>query len=158
MKIGGFKNPQCGRIYDPEGLSPTLNTMQGGSREPKIITRTLKFVGYSRDKKGKVVKRHFMDTSNTIHTSIGNGGNTDCFVAEPTLGSGDYWIRKLTPRECFRLMGVSEENIDKIQRAGISNSQQYKMAGNSIVVDVIFHIFRKMFIDKKSEDNQLSLF
>lgn len=70
----------------------------------------------------------------------------------------DYRIRKLTPRECFRLMGVSEDNIDKIQQAGISNSQQYKLAGNSIVVDVLYHIFRKMFIDKKSEYNQLSLF
>ena len=67
-----------------------------------------------------------------------------------------FRIRKLSPRECFRLMGVSEENIDKIQAAGISNAQQYKMAGNSIVVDVLYHIFRKMFIDKEQE--QLTLF
>ncbi len=51
----------------------------------------------------------------------------------------DYKIRKLTPKECFRLMGLTDEQIDKVQTAKvngkpISNSQQYKMAGNSIVV------------------------
>ena len=74
----------------------------------------------------------------------------------------DFRIRKLTPRECFRLMGVSEENIDKIQEAGISNSQQYKLAGNSIVVDVLYYIFKELFYGKresvKKEPIQLSLF
>lgn len=70
----------------------------------------------------------------------------------------NYRIRKLTPRECFRLMGVSETDIDKIQAAGISNSQQYKMAGNSIVVDVLEHIFRKLFVDRKQETQQLWMF
>ncbi|MCF0193188.1 MAG: DNA cytosine methyltransferase, partial [Prevotella sp.] len=44
-------------------------------------------------------------------------------------------IRKLTPRECFRLMDVDEHYIDTIQAVGISKSQQYKLAGNSIVVN-----------------------
>lgn len=70
----------------------------------------------------------------------------------------EYRIRKLTPRECFRLMGVEDKDIDKIQNAGISNSQQYKLAGNSIVVDVLYHLFRKMFIEKESESNELTLF
>ena len=56
-------------------------------------------------------------------------------------------IRKLTPRECFRLMGLSEEEIDTIQSTAISKSAQYKLAGNSIVVDVLYHIFRTLFID-----------
>jgi DNA (cytosine-5)-methyltransferase 1 len=63
-----------------------------------------------------------------------------------------YRIRKLTPRECFRLMGVDDVDIDKIQASGISNSQQYKCAGNSIVVDVLYHLFRKMFVEKGSEE------
>lgn len=54
-------------------------------------------------------------------------------------------IRKLTMRECFRLMGVSDQDIDKIQAAGISSTQQYKMAGNSIVVPVLEGIFTQMF-------------
>ena len=69
-----------------------------------------------------------------------------------------FRIRKLTPRECFRLMGVDDKDIDKIQAAGVSNSGQYKLAGNSIVVDVLFHIFRKMFIETDNESQQLTLF
>ena len=69
-----------------------------------------------------------------------------------------YRIRKLTPRECFRLMGVTEENIDKIQQSGVSQSQQYKMAGNSIVVDCLYHLFRKMFTETENESNQMLLF
>lgn len=73
-----------------------------------------------------------------------------------------FRIRKLTPRECFRLMGVDDKDIDKIQAAGVSNSGQYKLAGNSIVVDVLFHIFRKMFIETEPDNDgtpmQLSLF
>lgn len=64
----------------------------------------------------------------------------------------NYRIRKLTPRECFRLMGVSESDIDKIQSAGISKTQQYKMAGNSIVVDVLYYIFKNLF--KGNTDKQ----
>lgn len=69
-------------------------------------------------------------------------------------------IRKLTPRECFRLMGVDDADIDKIQASGISNSQQYKCAGNSIVVDVLYHLFRKMFCETacEKENFQQTLF
>lgn len=56
-------------------------------------------------------------------------------------------IRKLTEREYFRLMGVCEEYIDLIQAAGISRSQQYKMAGNSIVVDVLTAIFEQLLFN-----------
>ena len=56
-----------------------------------------------------------------------------------------FRIRKLTARECFRLMGVPDADIDKIQAAGISESQQYKLAGNSIVVQVMEGIFTQMF-------------
>ena len=70
-----------------------------------------------------------------------------------------YRIRKLTERECFRLMGVDDVDIDKVQSAGISKTQQYKMAGNSIVVDVLYHIFRKMFVETKADaGTQLELF
>lgn len=72
-----------------------------------------------------------------------------------------FRIRKLTPKECFRLMGVDDADIDKIQASGVSNSGQYKLAGNSIVVDVLYHLFRKMFIETEldySEHQQLSLF
>lgn len=70
-----------------------------------------------------------------------------------------FAIRKLTPRECFRLMDVDEERIDAIQNAGISNSQQYKLAGNSIVTNCLYEIFRKLYIDTSvAHHSQLSLF
>lgn len=56
----------------------------------------------------------------------------------------------------YELVGWSE--IDKIHGAGISKSQQYKLAGKSICVGVLYHIFRKMFIDKENEQQQLTLF
>lgn len=71
-----------------------------------------------------------------------------------------FRIRKLTPRECFRLMGVDDADIDKIQASGLSNSAQYKLAGNSIVVDVLYNLFRTLLIeeDAKEEGEQLTLF
>lgn len=62
-----------------------------------------------------------------------------------------YRIRKFTPRECFRLMDVSEDAIDAIQGAGISDTQQYKMAGNSIVVSCLYHIFKSLFIESEPQ-------
>ena len=70
-------------------------------------------------------------------------------------------IRKLTPRECFRLMGVSEPDIDKILNSGISNSACYRLAGNSIVVDVMVALFDKLLVNTEEErkfGTQLTLF
>ena len=89
----------------------------------------------------------------TMHTC--GGGN------RPKIVEPKFRIRKLTPRECFRLMDVDDKDIDTIQAAGISDSQQYKLAGNSIVVSCLYHVFRKMFIDHSNEQKgyvQLSLF
>ena len=69
-----------------------------------------------------------------------------------------FRIRKLTPRECFRLMDVDDKDIDKIQATGISNSSQYKLAGNSIVVNVLYHLFRKLLIDTQDESEYPTLF
>ena len=80
-------------------------------------------------------------TSNAITTV-----QKDNYVVEPP-----FRIRKLTPRECFRLMGRRDDDIDKIQQAGISNTQQYKMAGNSIVVNVLEAIFGELFGIKKKD-------
>lgn len=65
-------------------------------------------------------------------------------------------LRKLTPRECFRLQGVREEQIDILLNAGISDSQLYKLAGNSICVDCMVGIFRNAFSQEKQE--HLTLF
>lgn len=133
------------------------------------------------------------DISNTITTALKDNIIMKKLMQEPIearpKGKGWKWIpeekcwirlRKLTPRECFRLMGVRETDIDKIQYAVfpkkslvptryggtdkdanetvISDSQQYKLAGNSIVVDCMYGIFRKLFVDKENEQSELKLF
>ena len=88
-----------------------------------------------------------------IPRGFNNGGNHEIC---PTIGShsfqennlliNDFKIRKLTPKECLRLMDVSEENINIMTSCGVSNSQLYKMAGNSIVVNCIALIFNNLKI------------
>ena len=162
------------RVYSIYGISPCLNTCGGGGREPKILTaRTMNNIaepndyltipeatkqGYAKAYEGDSVNISFQ-SSKTRRGKVGkqmdNTLDTGCQQGVVT----NYRIRKLTPRECFRLMGVDDADIDKIQAAGISNSQQYKMAGNSIVVDTIAHILRKLYVDKgKKQAKQLTLF
>lgn len=92
-----------------------------------------------------------------------NGRLITAEIAEQMKLSKEYIgkrfrIRKLTPRECFRLMDVDEENIDKLldtkNEKGqqlISNSQLYKMAGNSIVVACMEHIFKSLLIEPETQ-------
>ena len=100
---------------------------------------------------------------NTLTSSV-----KDNMLAVPELRMEDgclvdkdgkrYRIRKLTPRECFRLMDVKDEDINKMMNAGIAKTNLYKLAGNSIVVSPMYHIFRKLFVEKKNENQQLELF
>lgn len=86
--------------------------------------------------------------SNTL-TSV----QKDNLLCEPT-----FRIRKLTPKECFRLMGVDDKDIDTLLNASISNSQLYKLAGNSIVKDVLYHIFRKIYVEQQPDNGVQTLF
>lgn len=133
-----FKNPQRGRIYGTEGLSPAICTFQGGNLEPKIVQRQR---GYNKG------------GEHDLYPTIG----CNSFQEKNMLNSG-FRIRKLTPTECFRLMDVSDYDIDKLLKSGISNSQLYKLAGNSIVVSCLYHIFRKLFIETENDSKQLELF
>lgn len=67
-------------------------------------------------------------------------------------------VRKLSERECYRLMGVEDTDIDKLLEAPIARTAHYKLAGNSIVVDVLYHMFRKLFVDVKNDSMQLTMF
>ena len=89
-------------------------------------------------------------------TTVYDKDNIIAELMEKELQNKRYRIRKLTPRECFRLMDVDDSNIDKIQTSGVSESQQYKMAGNSIVVACMEGIFRNLFTNEERE--QLTLF
>lgn len=71
------------------------------------------------------------------------------FERSTTFGAtgvkGGLAIRKLTPKECFRLMGFDDSDVDKLIAYGISNTQLYKMAGNSIVVTVLENLFKQIY-------------
>lgn len=134
VNTGNWDNPQAGRVYSDKGLSPTLNTMQGGGREPKIIDDT-----YANRK-----PREYTDECPSIRAERGG-----------LKVENNYRIRKLTPRECWRLMGVRDEQFDKLH--DLSNTQLYKMAGNSIVVDVLMAIFKNLFITDNETKGQLTL-
>lgn len=89
------------------------------------------------------------DIVGTVLPTWGNHALTNGWkLIEIDMGK-QYRIRKLTPTECLRLMGVSDEDIAKMKAAGISDSQLYKMAGNSIVVPVLEGIFRNMDLGAK---------
>lgn len=67
--------------------------------------------------------------------------------------NGNLSVRKLTPRECYRLMGVSDDDIDKLLSIEIGDSRHWKLAGNSIVVDCMVHIFDKLFLNRSEKNN-----
>lgn len=101
----------------------------------------------------RTINCHYQDMN--IESVISKGSEGFGY-ARTAIVENSYRIRKLTERECFRLMDVSEEYIDRIQAAGISRSQQYKMAGNSIVVACLYHIFDRLFIH--TTPTELTLF
>ena len=121
-------NPQTGRVYADDGLSPTLNTMQGGGREPKVAIPVLTPDRINKRQNGRRFKE--------------NGDPSCTLTAQDKHGVmlKNYTIRKLTPRECWRLQAFPDELFDKAQQAGLSDSQLYKQAGNSVTVNVIEYI------------------
>lgn len=140
------------RIYSKEGISPTLTTMQGGNTEPKIA-EPIAYVkeatkkGYAEIYEGDSVNLE-QPNSKTRRGRVEKGCvqtlTTSCnqAVIEPEAKS--FRVRKLTPKECYRLMGFTDEQFDRSQTFS-SDSQLYKQAGNSIVVDVLYYIFGKLF-------------
>jgi site-specific DNA-cytosine methylase len=88
-------------------------------------------------------------------TSRANLQRDDSFGA--TGATDGYRVRKLTPRECFRLMGVTDSDADKMIGV-LSKSRCYQVAGNSIVVDVLAAIFSQLFIENKNKHQQMELF
>lgn len=133
-------NPQTGRVYSDDGLSPTLNTMQGGGREPKVMVKEATQKGYDIATIGDSINIS-QPNSKTRRGRVGHGiANTLVTGSEQATLTSEYRIRKLTPRECWRLQAFPDELFDKAQQAGLSDSQLYKQAGNSVTVNVIEYI------------------
>lgn len=227
-------NPQTGRIYSAEGISPTLNTCGGGQREPKIVTglasnyrenfeketdisntlQTRDYKGSGKQTMNVVIKIPQATKQGYIECEVGgvadlsypnsktrrgrvqeNGtisptitatetgvcrieradgcytNQSPSFTRAPLEGlsrtlkadshdAGVYdgiRIRKLTPRETWRLMGFSDWDFDAAKNVGISNSQLYKQAGNSIVVDVLYYIYVELYKSMSYLFNDLKL-
>ena len=132
---------QNGRVYDPDGISPTLNTMQGGDRQPKIRVREATKQGYAEASVGDSVNLSH-PSSKTRRGRVGEGiANTIVTGDSQGVVTPNFRIRKLTPRECWRLQGFPDWAFDKAQEVN-SNSQLYKQAGNSVTVNVIKEIAR----------------
>jgi DNA (cytosine-5)-methyltransferase 1 len=131
---------QSGRVYDKNGIAPTIHTMGGGNQEPKIMTKQQieKFNDLEVDE----------NIAGCITHAIGRAGSSDEYIASVKRNAMiTQRIRRLTPRECFNLMDFNPEMIDKtIESKLISDSQLYRQAGNSICVGVLAAIISKLKI------------
>lgn len=148
----GFYN---GRIFNPtQGIAPTLTTMKGGNRQPKIIGvyATISPDRIHKRQNGRRFKEihepSFTLTRTDRHgitiqyINIGNNKNN---IPAIQLDDNTYLaIRKLTPLECWRLQGFSDNQFYAAKKAGISDSQLYSQAGNAVTVPVITCITHKL--------------
>ena len=135
IKLGFFKYPnsdkahQSNTFYDANGVSPTLDTCTGGNRQVKSAYPA------AYDEQNRYIRKD--DCIGSLTTDGSSPKHNNRVVQQ------DLRIRKLTPKECFRLMGFTDEDFAKAEAVN-SNTQLYKQAGNSIVVDVIAHIFTQL--------------
>lgn len=176
---------QTGRVYDLSGISPTLTTMQGGDKVPKILYREeaphLKIreatkLGYAKATIEDSVNLAYLEStkrrgrvgkgiSNTLTTSDNMG-----VVVAALEYRKDKWyevtglvldgklyrliIRRLTPRECFRLQGFPDWAYERAETVS-SKSQLYKQAGNSVTVTVIEAIAREFRKIEEEEEHEI---
>ena len=130
------------RVYAQEGKAPTLTTMQGGHREPKvaigrIVNRRLDEHGTRKDDQ--------LDLPFTRQLEVRADEKSNCLTTvqkDNVVVAKDMW-RKLTPLECERLQTLPDNYTNHV-----SNSQRYKMIGNGWTVDVIAHILKGIQLDE----------
>lgn len=134
---------QNSRVYSEEGLAPTLSTMQGGGQEPKILIKEATAQGYAQALPGDSINISHPN-SETRRGRVGKGiANTLLTGKEQAVVTDEFQIRKLTPRECWRLQGFPDWAFDRAKEVN-SDSQLYKQAGNSVTVPVIHDIARRL--------------
>ena len=141
QRVEGYTNYQSAQVISPSGISKTI-----AARDYKDAQSIIQIGNYLENKGGFSNKQNgrIYDPKGlapTLRTFC--GGNQ-----EPKILLDNIKIRKLTPLECWRLMGFDDDDFYKAQNVGISNSQLYKQAGNSIVVNVLQAIFRQFNFEK----------
>ena len=153
----GEKNEQHLEI-NSAGTTNTITTVQKDNLviESKVLIKNGTKKGYLECEPGDGINTGFLE-SNTRRGRVQKqvSPTLTCNDTAATLTT-DIRIRKLTPLECWRLMGFGDEDFHKAEAVN-SNTQLYKQAGNSIVVDVLEAIFANLFL-KEPEDTQISLF
>ena len=164
----GTGKHQSNTVYDENALCPNITTVEGGGTQQIKVCES-QIVAMRGRNPYNPSDRTFESPTEQIRKAyeIGqiqesrhnmteleprqdNVSNTLTTVQKDNLllEKPQYRIRKLTPRECGRLMGVSDEDIDKMAAVN-SNTQLYKQFGNSIVVDVMCAMFKNLNIDQK---------
>lgn len=134
-----------GNVFDENGLAPTLTTNKGEGNKIAIRQATKK--GYIECELGGVADLSYPE-SKTRRGRVQENGQICPTITATETGvcriESPIRIRKLTPKECFRLMGFSDENFEAAEKM-VSNSQLYKQAGNSIVADVLYYILVELY-------------
>lgn len=140
--IGNINRPDfgtgyAGGVWDTNNISPTLTTMQGGGRQSHIITGLVSNKGEKFERETEygntLLARDYKGFGNQAMNAVINIQNKNCLR-----------IRKLTPKECFRLMGFDDSAYEAASKV-VSDSQMYKQTGNSIVVDVLYYILVELY-------------
>lgn len=136
---------QAKRVYDSEGLAVTIKSCAGGLGAKTglyEVDSNIKVVGYYQPSCHEASR--VLDAEGIAPTVKENHGTVNAVQLDSARKTS---IRKLTPKECFRLMGFEDKDIDVLKQNNISDTQLYKMAGNSIVVDVLYYIFKNLLKD-----------
>ena len=131
-------NQSIKRVYHEEGKAPTLTTMGGGHREPKVLVKGARMVGRRLDSTG-TRKDHDKSIPIKQMIEVRDDDKTNCLTTvtkDSILVENMSW-RKLTPLECERLQTIPDNFTE-----GVSNTQRYKMLGNGWTCDVIAHILK----------------
>ena len=127
------------RVYSPDGKSPTVNTCQGGNREPKVVTGGA-FRARSKNEDGKRVDWKETKPKQMLELRKDQKSNAVSTVSKDSVAvNEDLTWRKLTPLECERLQTVPDDYTNHV-----SNTQRYKMLGNGWTVAVIKHIYKNI--------------
>lgn len=125
------------RVYHPDGKAPTLTTMGGGHREPKVLC-------------GAFRGRYNSDGSTSQRLEIQESGRSNSLTTvqkdNVVVDVQEKTWRKLTPLECERLQTVPDKYTE-----GVSNTQRYKMLGNGWTVDVVAHILKNMEVNNVND-------
>lgn len=146
----GTGKHQSNTVYDENALCPNITTVEGGGTQQIKVCES--HIVAMRGRNPDNSSDRTVGSSTEQRLEVNMQGTSNCLTSVQKdnllLEKPQYRIRKLTPRECGRLMGVSDEDIDKMAAVN-SNTQLYKQFGNSIVVDVMCAMFRNLNIIQK---------